>query len=66
MAKEKDTESKLAIYKTDGYKNHSVLISRFGFKKEEEQKFNSGEKLEVTEEQLETIGKHRWLGVSNA
>lgn len=61
----KEEASKLLIYKTEGYKNHRVILIPFGFKGEEEIKFNSGEKLEVTEEQLKSIGKHRWLEVEN-
>ena len=61
------TEKKTAgilISKSKGYGDeHKILVP--GLDKERRAKFNKGGKVTVTKEELKTIGKHRWLEVSN-
>ena len=60
MAKNKETiSSALIISKEQSYKELKILLA--GIDKEREAKFNSGEKIEVTKEELNEIGEHRWL-----
>ena len=61
MAKKKQEKSELLISKSKSYgKEHFIKL---GLDKEREKKFNKGEKIPVTEEELNAIGKHRWLEV---
>jgi len=60
MAKNKETiSSALIISKEQSYKGLKILLA--GIDKEREAKFNAGEKIEVTKEELNEIGEHRWL-----
>ena len=60
MEKKKEIKSTLTISKAKGYEKHKVLIN---LDQERDAKFNSGDKIEITEEELKTIGLHRWLEV---
>ena len=60
MAKKEELKSQLVIYKTEGYKNHKIIL---GLDKSRTIDFNDGKEISVTEEELKAIGKHRWLGV---
>ena len=52
-------ELTLLISKDQSYKEHKVLL---GLDKEREDKFNNMETIEVSEDELKTIGDHpRWL-----
>ena len=54
----------LSISKSKGYgQEFNILVP--GLDKERLAKFNKGGKVTVTKEELKTIGKHRWLEVSN-
>jgi len=55
----------LSISKSKSYAVHKVQLGNFGIDKERTGKFNKGGKITVTKEELKTIGKHRWLEVSN-
>jgi hypothetical protein len=56
----------LTISKAKGYgAEHKIKLGNFGIDKERTGKFNKGGKVAVTKEELETIGKHRWLEVHN-
>jgi hypothetical protein len=46
------------IKKADSYKDSKVILP---LEKELIDKFNSGETIEITEQQLKEIGYHRWL-----
>ena len=59
MEKKKEIKSGLTISKK-GYEEHKILIN---LDPERDAKFNKGEKIEVTEKELNLIGKHRWLEV---
>ena len=62
MTKKKKEKLKLIISKKSGWLNHKILIN---LGKERDELFNKGEKVEVTKEELKTIGKHRWLEVES-
>ena len=59
------TEKKITgitISKAKSYKDHKIIL---GLDKEREKKFNKGDKITVTQEELETIGKYRWMEMKN-
>lgn len=63
MTEKKPVKSGIVISKSKSYGiEHKIVL---GLDKEKTEKFNKGEKITVTKEELETIGKHRWLEVSN-
>ena len=49
----------LSISKAEGYKDLTIILNGIDPKRAKE--FNSMKKIEVTEEELLKIGKHRWL-----
>ena len=57
MAEQK--ESTITISKDLSYDKHKLILKGLGLDKV--LKFNKGEEIQVTQEELETIGKHRWL-----
>lgn len=62
MAKQKEEQSTLTICKTPGWENHKIILE--GIEQDRTDKFNKGESISVTEEELKAIGKiHRWLEV---
>ena len=60
MAKKETTQSYVTISKEKSYDKHKVILN---LDAERTEKFNKGEKIEVTEQELNTIGKHRWVEV---
>ena len=61
MTEKKESKSALTISKADSYKELRVVLSSFGIDAKREKEFNSGKKIEVTKEELNKIGKKRWL-----
>ena len=61
MAKKESIESTVTISKEKSYKDHKIILP---IDAERTAKFNKGETIEVTEEELKTI-KGRWLEVKN-
>lgn len=60
MAKNKEMSTlMIAISKAANYKEHKVLLA--GIDKEREDKFNAMQQIEVSTEELNAIGEHRWL-----
>ena len=55
----KKLKSLLLISKAEGYKELSIVLGSID--KAREKKFNDMKKIEVTEDELNDIGKHRWL-----
>lgn len=53
-----DTQLKYTIYLNPNYKGQKILVNLDEIR---DLKFNAGEKIEVTEDELNTIGSHRWL-----
>ena len=62
MEEKKPVKSGIVISKSKSYEVHKIVL---GLDKERTIKFNKGEKITITKEELETIGEHRWLEVSN-
>ena len=62
MTKKKKEKLKLIISKKPGWSDHKCLTN---LDKERDKLFNKGVKIEVTEQELKTIGKHRWLEVES-
>ena len=60
MEEKKPVKSGIVISKSKSYEVHKISL---GLDKERTIKFNKGEKITVTKEELETIGEHRWLEV---
>jgi len=60
---EKKVKPGISISKSKSYGAEFKII--LGLDKDREGKFNKGGKITVTKEELETIGKHRWLEVNN-
>ena len=58
MAKKQDTSLMFHIYLNPNYKGSKILTNLDEVK---DMKFNAGEKIEITEEELNKIGCHRWL-----
>ena len=58
MAKKQLTESTLLISRIEEYADCKISIN---LDPERDIKFNAGEKIKVTEEELKQIGNHRWL-----
>ena len=59
MAKELSIKSTVTISKKYG-KDHKIILP---IDPERLKAFNEGESIEVTEEELKSIGEHRWLEV---
>ena len=59
MIEKKELKSELSISKAEGYKDLTIVLDGIDPKRAKE--FNSMKKIEVTEEELLKIGKHRWL-----
>ena len=60
MAKNKEIiTSGIVISKAPNYTELKVLLA--GIDEDRAVKFNSGEKIEVSQEELNAIGGHRWL-----
>ena len=60
MAKNKEIiTSGIVISKAPNYTGHKVLLA--GIDEDRSVKFNAGEKIEVSQEELNAIGEHRWL-----
>lgn len=60
MAKIKEMSTlTTVISKAQNYKEHKVLLA--GIDKEREDKFNAMQQIEVSTEELNAIGEHRWL-----
>ena len=64
MEEKKPVKSGIVISKSKSYEVHKISLEKF-IDKERTIKFNKGEKITVTKKELETIGEHRWLEVSN-
>ena len=62
MEEKKELKSKLTIFKQASYAEHRCLL---GLDKKREDEFNKGKSVEVSQEELDSIGSHRWLGVKN-
>lgn len=60
MAKKESTQSTVTIFKSKSHSEHKIILP---IDAERQDKFNSGQSIEVTTEELEAIGKHRWLEV---
>ena len=58
MAKKQSTELKCVIYLSPNYLGSKIITNLDDVR---DIQFNAGEKIEVTEEELKLIGKHRWL-----
>lgn len=65
MAKKQEQKSTVTISKNPSYDKHKLRLT--GLDLDRSIKFNKGEKIEVTLEELNAIGRHRWLiiGESN-
>jgi hypothetical protein len=59
MAKKKESVSSVIISKMPGYEALKVILA--GVDTERQDKFNNMESIEITLEELNAIGKHRWL-----
>lgn len=57
-----DTQLKYTIYLSPNYLGKRILVNLDEIR---DLKFNAGEKIEVTEDELKQIGDHRWLIVEN-
>lgn len=57
-----DTLLKYTICLNPNYKGQKILVNLDEIR---DLKFNAGEKIEVTEDELKQIGDHRWLIVEN-
>ena len=55
---EEKKKTGLTISKAKSYSEHKCKL---GLDKEREKKFNKGEKITVTKQELKSIGEHRWL-----
>ena len=65
MEEKKPVKSGIVISKAKSYgMEHKISLDKY-VDKERTIKFNKGEKITVTKKELETIGEHRWLEVSN-
>lgn len=53
-----DTQLKYTIYLNPNYGGQKILVNLDEIR---DLKFNAGEKIEVTEDELNSIGQHRWL-----
>ena len=62
MAKKQDIVSKSLIYLNPNYLGQKIIMN---LDEVRDLKFNAGEKIEVTEQELKDIGCHRWLIVEN-
>ena len=49
----------ISISKALGYKEHSIILT--GIEKERQEQFNNMQSIEVSLDELNAIGKHRWL-----
>ena len=49
----------ISISKALGYKEHSIIL--IGIEKERQEQFNNMQSIEVSLDELNAIGKHRWL-----
>lgn len=52
----------MLIYKNPNWIDQKILVN---LDEVRDLKFNAGEKIEVTEEELKAIGEHRWLIVEH-
>jgi len=64
MEEKKPVKSGIVISKSKSYEVHKISLDKY-VDKERTIKFNKGEKITVTKEELKTIGEHRWLEVEN-
>lgn len=62
MGKKQDMTSQLTIYLNSNYVGQKILTNLDDIR---DIKFNAGEKIVVTEEELNQIGSHRWLIVED-
>jgi len=51
--------SVIRISKEQGYKGMKIILA--GIEQERTDKFNDFETIEITKEELRSIGEHRWL-----
>ena len=65
MEEKKPVKSGIVIFRSKSYDVHKISLGKFGIDKERTKKFNKGEKITVTKDELKTIGEHRWLDVGN-
>lgn len=63
MAKKSDIALKYLISKTNDYLDQKILVN---LDEVRDIKFNAGKKVEVTEQELNQIGTHRWLIVEES
>ncbi len=56
------TDTHFLIYKKSDWLDQKVLINLDDLR---DLKFNAGEKIEVSAEELNAIGEHQWLIVEN-
>ena len=63
MTKLKEEKSTITISKNPAYDNQKCRTE--GLDLDRVIKFNKGEKIKVTQEELDAIGLHRWLIVEN-
>ena len=59
MEEKQKQKSGLSISKEKGYKDLNIILNGIDSKREKE--FNLMKKIEVSEDELLKIGKHRWL-----
>ena len=59
MAEKKKEKSIIIISKNPSYDKHKLRTE--GLDIDRAIKFNKGEKIQVTKQELEVIGSHRWL-----
>ena len=62
MEEKKPVKSGIVISKSKSYEVHKISLDKY-VDKERTIKFNKGEKITVTKDELETIRKYRWLEV---
>jgi len=62
MIEKKPVKSGIVISKSKAYDVHKISL---GLDKERTIKFNKGEKITVTKDELKTIGDRKWLEVGN-
>ncbi len=58
MAEKKELKSTLSISKAKSYKDIRIIL---GLDTKREKDFNAMKKIEVTKDELNKIGEHRWL-----
>lgn len=61
LSETEKTDELFTIYKKESYRINYCIVESLD--KETLDKFNAGEKIQITKEDFEKITPHRWLGV---